>query len=328
MTRVSVALATFNGARFLPEQLASLAAQTRLPDELVVGDDGSTDGTLALLEDFAATAPFPVRVTRHPAALGPAGNFAATIARCSGDVVFLCDQDDVWRREKIATVLARRAADPLAWVIFHDAALVDGEGAPLGRTMAEQLASAGDNPAEALVAGCCMAIDARLIPAFVPPPRTEFHDAWLHAIAARFGLTRFEPAPLIDYRRHGANVSQSALWRRGAAGALDLAGQRVGRALGQSARARLAQAVAARGDALAAVERLAGVLTGVAGAEQFAAGRAALAADLAREERRLALLEGPLSHRPGAAWRGWRAGDYRGRAGALSLLRDLFDWRR
>ncbi len=93
--RISIAMCTYNGARFLPEQLASFAAQERLPDELVVCDDGSTDATMEILQDFAATALFEVRVERNPQNLGFVRNFEKTLSLCTGDIVFLSDQDDV-----------------------------------------------------------------------------------------------------------------------------------------------------------------------------------------------------------------------------------------
>lgn len=76
--RISVALATYNGARFLCSQLDSIAAQTRLPDELVIGDDGSADGTVEIIKEFAAVAPFPIRLTINEKNLGFGDDFLAT----------------------------------------------------------------------------------------------------------------------------------------------------------------------------------------------------------------------------------------------------------
>ena len=92
---MSIALATFNGARFLAEQLASIATQTIVPDEIVVGDDGSSDATLDIIADFAATVPYPVHVERNPTRLGFGLNFLRILGRCAGGVIVLADQDDV-----------------------------------------------------------------------------------------------------------------------------------------------------------------------------------------------------------------------------------------
>src|SRR3954467_3477295 len=94
--KVSVALASYNGARFIDEQLASLAAQTRLPDELVVCDDGSTDDTLARVERFAATAPFAVRIVRNAENLGFNGNFQRALGEVAGGAGFVSARQHTW----------------------------------------------------------------------------------------------------------------------------------------------------------------------------------------------------------------------------------------
>ena len=93
---ISVALCTYNGERFLEEQLASLEAQERRPDELVVCDDRSTDNTVSLLESFARTASFPVRIHINPINLGSTVNFDRAMRLCAGSLIAFCDQDDIW----------------------------------------------------------------------------------------------------------------------------------------------------------------------------------------------------------------------------------------
>lgn len=99
---ISIAMATFSGARWLEAQLSSSAAQTLLPDELVVTNDGSTDDTAAVVAAFAARAPFPVRFTINPERLRFNGNFARAIALTRGNVVFISDQGDLRYPDKIA----------------------------------------------------------------------------------------------------------------------------------------------------------------------------------------------------------------------------------
>lgn len=94
-------MCTFNGQAYLGEQLESLAAQTRLPAELVVRDDGSTDETVPILEQFARTALFPVRVTRNATRLGIPDNFAAAISDARCELIALADQDDRWYPHKL-----------------------------------------------------------------------------------------------------------------------------------------------------------------------------------------------------------------------------------
>src|SRR5688572_3171861 len=102
MTRLSVALCSYNGARFIHDQLSSIARQSRLPDELVICDDRSSDNTIAIIEKFAVDAPFPVRSHVNPTNLGSTKNFELAISRCCGDFIALSDQDDIWHQDKLA----------------------------------------------------------------------------------------------------------------------------------------------------------------------------------------------------------------------------------
>src|SRR5690606_26514650 len=99
---LSIALAAWRGTAWLPEQLDSIARQTRLPDELVAVDDASGDGTADWLERYAETAPFPMRVLRNPTNIGYCRTFERALRETSGDLVFPCDQDDFWFPEKLA----------------------------------------------------------------------------------------------------------------------------------------------------------------------------------------------------------------------------------
>ncbi len=121
--KISVALATYNGAKFIREQLESVNAQTRPPDELVVVDDGSTDSTLEIIAEFAARARFPVSVHRNEHNLGYTTSFLSAASLCSGDWIAFCDQDDVWLPEKLATV-ERHAYRRNVMLIAHSAELV------------------------------------------------------------------------------------------------------------------------------------------------------------------------------------------------------------
>src|SRR5215813_4582625 len=133
--KVSIALCTFNGAPYLREQLESFAAQERLPDELVVGDDGSCDGSIQIIEDFSKHAKFPVHIHVNGQKLGVVRNFDETINRCSGDVIFTSDQDDVWMDEKIRLMVSEFEKDPDIGLVFSDAIYVDEDLGSLGYTV-------------------------------------------------------------------------------------------------------------------------------------------------------------------------------------------------
>ena len=130
--RISVALAAYNGARYLEPQLESLARQIRPPWEVVAFDDGSSDGTAALLARFADRAPFPVRLRRNRRRRGYRANFVQAAAACGGDLIAFCDQDDVWEPDKLAR-MAEPFADPEVQLAYHDATLIDATGRPVGR---------------------------------------------------------------------------------------------------------------------------------------------------------------------------------------------------
>lgn len=214
--RVSVALCTFNGRRYLSEQLRSLADQTRRPDELVVCDDHSADGTPDLLAAFAATAPFPVHVHRNATTLGTTANFERAISLCTCDVIFLCDQDDVWAAEKVARFEAEFAAHPEASLVASDLDVIDATGAAVGRRVWESLpftrrqqavVREGQGPRLWLryntLTGAALAFRADLRDVLLPIPPCWHHDAWIAFIAGALSSVRLIPDPLTHYRIHG-----------------------------------------------------------------------------------------------------------------------------
>ena len=128
-------MATCEGARFIDDQLESIAAQERPPDELIVCDDASEDDTFARVEAFAARAPFEVRAVRNPDRLGITGNFERAIESCTGDIIFLADQDDIWHPEKIETLAGVLIEHPATGAVFCDGEVVDANGKPLGYSL-------------------------------------------------------------------------------------------------------------------------------------------------------------------------------------------------
>lgn len=129
---VSIALATYNGARFLQEQLASILSQTVLPNELVVGDDGSIDETLAILDDFKNGAPFPVFIHRNESNLGFSDNFLKTASKCRSQWIAFCDQDDLWDPRKLERCL-EEACRPGVVLVIHNGRSVNEWGKDLGQ---------------------------------------------------------------------------------------------------------------------------------------------------------------------------------------------------
>ena len=188
--RLSIAMATWNGARYLREQLDSFRGQTRLPDEVVVCDDHSTDGTATILEEFRRTAPFPVNVSINPKQVGYVGNFEQAVRLCDGDLIFLSDQDDVWLPEKLAEHEAVYRSRPEVGMVFSDATIVDSDLVPLSLSVYEY---AGVTPKrlgrfaagrgldlfirKPIAYGCAVSIRSDLRPLILPIPPHWVHDA-------------------------------------------------------------------------------------------------------------------------------------------------------
>jgi glycosyltransferase involved in cell wall biosynthesis len=215
-TRISVALCTYNGERFLHQQLDSIARQTRLPDELVVCDDRSTDRTLAIVREFAASAPYPVRVFENQANLGFAANFEGAIRRCDGDLIALSDQDDVWYPTRLERSEQEFIAHPRAGLVFSDADLIDEQDGLLGQTIWQRLGFVGERKQALLagrfvvlakhrfVTGATVMFRADLRDRVLPIPAGWVHDEWITLITAAFYDLRPIDQPLIRYRIHGS----------------------------------------------------------------------------------------------------------------------------
>ena len=128
-------MTAYNGERFIMDQLESLAWQTRLPDELVVSDDGSTDQTLEWVQRFAANAPFPVRILTCDCNIGVSRNFERAIGACAGNVVFPCDHDDVWLPDKILKMAGVFDRYPSAGIVVSNSEVVGEDLRPVGRRL-------------------------------------------------------------------------------------------------------------------------------------------------------------------------------------------------
>jgi hypothetical protein len=218
MTDVSVALATFNGARFLREQLSSYECQTRLPDELVVGDDGSSDETLEIIAEFAKSASFPVRILSRGARLGFADNFLRTAKACKGDFIAFSDQDDVWLPRKLEEGLRRLEQDG-SCLALHTSMLTNTSLVPTalhrqGIDRSEVYQALQLDPYVGVGWGNTMMFSRRLlniVPTEQRPKQPEAnhrllsHDTWIYVLAAALGSVSHIDEPLCFYRQHDGN---------------------------------------------------------------------------------------------------------------------------
>lgn len=205
---ISVCMATYNGERFIREQLESIFSQLNPDDEVIVSDDGSTDATLEIVERFSDSR---IRVLTGGKRLGPIYNSERALASARGEYIFLSDQDDVWLADKVSECLrGLRDAD----LVLHDAyfyeQLLDGSWAR-GKTIFELRPprhGALQNWFRNGFTGCCMAFRRSLLSRALPfPEKLPMHDQWLGLVAEKTGTVRFIRKPLADYRRHSANAT-------------------------------------------------------------------------------------------------------------------------
>jgi len=319
--RVSVALCTYNGERFIEQQLRSILDQVPAPYEIVVSDDGSTDGTLeivrAVLREWAGATKTTLLVNETPR--GVTGNFEQAMLACGGDVIALSDQDDVWVPGRLARILPA-FDDESVLLVASNAQLISAQGHPLDHTLfdALELSSATiarlNSPSaytallpRNLLTGATMVVRRSLVEASAPFPAVWVHDEWLAITAALRGRLLVLPDSLVLYRQHGGNqIGAVRLTVR----------QKLGRLL--EPRGQRYDYLAARSQTL--LERA-----------------PALVANAAHSAEKLAALENKSEHqrirqalpaarirRVGPVVREWRTGRYgRFSRGAADIARDL-----
>jgi len=209
---VAILLSTYNGVRYLPEQLASLAAQTHAAWKLYVRDDGSSDATLGLLRRFAEAHPGRVEI-RAANNVGAVASFLELLGRLEieADAFAFCDQDDVWYSDKLARAvawLAQAGEDPALYCTR--VRLVDAQLRPKG--LSPLIGSWGFQHAlfENIAMGCTTVLNRKahtLLAERLPPAKgITVHDWWCYLAIAAVGRVHFDPQPSLDYRLHQGNV--------------------------------------------------------------------------------------------------------------------------
>jgi glycosyltransferase involved in cell wall biosynthesis len=212
---ISVAICTYNGGRFLSEQLKSIGKQSRPPCEVIICDDVSTDSTVEIVKGFAGDAPFPVRFERNEVNLGSTRNFEKAIGLCRGDAIALCDQDDIWERDKLQRMGQVLECEPDVGGVFSDAVLVDEDSQPMAESLWERAqftstmqATLNGNSAALMllekntVTGATFLFRSRFVKLVVPIPSEWVHDAWIALLIATQSRLRALPDRLMSYRLH------------------------------------------------------------------------------------------------------------------------------
>ncbi len=220
MLTFAVAMATYNGGAYLRAQLESLRLQTRVPDEIVITDDNSSDETWSILEWFRKESGLSVKISKNDRNLGYRDNFMRAASLCNSDVVGFCDQDDVWSLDKIERCLSLFESSDLL-MCHHDALIVNddfevtgslgNEGLREFPVQANTMRSLWSSPR-----GFTQVFRSSLLE--LSPFRQYSidhhsgseepmaHDQWIYLLATSFGKTQFIDEKLASYRQHASNV--------------------------------------------------------------------------------------------------------------------------
>jgi hypothetical protein len=212
---ISIAMATYNGAKYLQEQLDSLKSQSLRPYELVVCDDGSSDETLGLVQGFADTAPFRVRIFENETNLGFADNFLKAARLCEGEWVAFCDQDDVWLPNKLSDCASEIEHCPDIVMVLQNSELCDGSLTPRGKAFPDKLRAGVYGPhcqyGFWVWLGCLQTVSSSVFqdlngdcrpPNYFPGHSVQSHDKWTCMVANALGGISVVKRPAALYRRH------------------------------------------------------------------------------------------------------------------------------
>lgn len=206
--KISVCMASYNGAKHIRAQIASILHQLDQDDELIIVDDASIDETVKVIESLGDSR---ISLHRNTTNLGPTRTFDKALSLANGDLVFLSDQDDTWYDNKVSTIRRYFESSDLD-VVVHDARVVS-DGCIINESLFEMCRSSPGlirNLVSSTHTGCCMVLRRSALRELLPIPCKKgiFHDAWIGVLSSCLRQKKlFVPVPLIDYQRHGNNVS-------------------------------------------------------------------------------------------------------------------------
>jgi glycosyltransferase involved in cell wall biosynthesis len=218
MPSISIALATYNGERYIAAQLDSIRRQSSTPNELIVCDDGSSDNTINLVQEFAENASFHTQIIQNPLRLGYRTNFMQAAAACTSELIAFCDQDDIWAPDKLAT-MRYAFEDPKVLLAYHNATLIDDRGLILGTTFRQRVPKIFEPLAIypwLIIPGFAQVVRQSLL-RFTPLHAGSIdpyalgepmpHDHWYLFWASVLGRIVYIPNTVAQYRQHDANES-------------------------------------------------------------------------------------------------------------------------
>jgi len=221
MDRVTIIMATYNGEKYLEEQIESILSSTYREFKLYIVDDGSKDSTMEILNLYKMRYPDIIHISRNETNMGVTLNFLNAIIKTTSEYIMLCDQDDVWKKDKIARTMKRmkqmevQFGKDMPVAVFTDAYVTDSR---LNIIHESFFRSGRLNPGltdlphmlmENKLIGCTVMINGavrKILQSKPLPKHARYHDGWLGLIAASFGKISFIPEPTLFYRQHEGNV--------------------------------------------------------------------------------------------------------------------------
>ncbi len=205
---ISVCIATYNGEKYIREQIESILPQLGDKDEVIISDDSSTDNTIQIIQSFDDTR---IKIFSGNIFHSPVFNFENALKYVQGEYIFLCDQDDVWASNKVEMMLSYLKEYDL---VVSDCCVTDENLKVIGESFYKLSAPKKgfwSNLIKNHYMGCCMAFKRSVLEIALPfPPKVALHDIWIGLCAEAFFNTKFIPDKLLKYRRHGDNASSTA----------------------------------------------------------------------------------------------------------------------
>ena len=317
--KVSIAMATYNGASYLVDQLYSIAQQTRLPDELIICDDFSSDDTVAILERFRDEVPFLVHIYKGLQNVGYVRTFEKALSLCTGDIVFLSDQDDVWFENKISEMLRIFNEHQNIYVLVADMVITDQNLRPSPYTQLRNHLSIG-LPKRDFGPGCATALRREFLDIVLPiPVELSGHDGWIHKLASAMNVKLIYPQALQYYRRHRDASSDSLTNRPVKTTSLAFV-----RAYGLvDASEDWRQTITEFRAALRRLDNSASELNRLNLAMNAECGKKRIVRQISHYERRIRLVEEKRIFRTASVSRFWLDGGYGSFSGWRSALKDI-----
>lgn len=204
---ISVCMATYNGEKYIAEQLLSILKQLESSDEVIISDDGSKDNTLDVVKSLNDSR---IKIFINKGNHGFTHNFENALNNANGEYIFLSDQDDIWVDDKVTKIMKQLETNDL---VIHDCRTFNNDMETIQESRFQAF-----NIKEGFIhhliksryLGCCMAFNRKMLNAILPFPKDETlveHDIWIAAVGLLYFRTKLIYEPLILYRRHGGNVS-------------------------------------------------------------------------------------------------------------------------